>query len=297
MNNELLEILKKRDIHPIGYQKIGKGLLIKDREHNYFLKLNTSNYDIYKYLSSRDFFNYPKNYNEIGDNFDLSEYISNIKVEKDQKLNDLLELIAILHKKTLYKREFDLDDIKKIYEELNNVINYRLDYYIKLNDKCDNEEFLSPSMYLLMRNISLIYYMLEGARKNLNIWYEKIKNNKSIRVCLLHNNISLDHLIINRKKYLINWDKAMFDNPINDLLSFYKLYYKDLSLNDVFFIYEKNNSLEELEKDLLIIYLMVGNDVKISDNELLNTKLINNELIYLENVYNYIKKNIEMKKS
>ena len=63
MNNEIIEILKKYNIHPIKYQKNGKAYIISDKNHSYVIKLNTNNYDIYKYLLSRDFDNFPSNYN------------------------------------------------------------------------------------------------------------------------------------------------------------------------------------------------------------------------------------------
>lgn len=289
MNKEIIEIIKKRNIHPIGYQKMGKGFFIKDKNCDYFLKLNTCNYDIYKYLLSREFYNFPKNYNDIGDNYELREFVPSIKVEKDQKVNDLLETLALLHKKTIYKRVIDLDDIKKIYEELMGLINYKIDYFTKINDKCDNQEFLCPSNYLLIKNISLVYYLLDFSKNTLNLWYEKIKNNLNMRVCLLHNNVSLNHLVINQKKYLINWDKAMFDSPIKDIVSFYKLYYKDISLDNLFQIYEKINPLEIIEKDLIMVYLIVGDNFNFSNNELLNTRIINDELIFLDSIYNYLK--------
>ncbi len=289
MNNDLLKIIKKHHLHPIGYQKIGKVYLIKEKDKRYILKLSTSNYDIYKYLISRDFHNFPDNYNTIGDNYDLSEYIPNIKLDNIQKLNDLLTTLSILHKKTSYKREISLDDIKKIYEDTLNKINEKLNYYTKINDLCDKKDFLSPSDYLLLINISLIYYSLEYSKNNLNKWYDNIKNNKSIRVSLIHNNISLDHFIVNQDKYLINWDKSMFDIPIFDILNYYKLYYKDISLNDLFMIYEKYNKLDVNEKELLLILLMIGNDLHFSNNELLNTKMLNDEIIFLQNIYDYNK--------
>ena len=81
----------------------------------------------------------------------------------------------------------------------------------------------------------------------------------------------------------------MFDIPIFDILNYYKLYYKDISLNDLFMIYEKYNKLDVNEKELLLILLMIGNDLHFSNNELLNTKMLNDEIIFLQNIYDYNK--------
>ena len=141
MNKEIFKIIKEKNIHPIAYKKIGDGYFIKDKEKEYVLKLNTSNYDIYKYLISRSFNNFPENYNNVGDNYDLSLYIPNVKIKRDQKLNDLLEIMSILHKKTAYRREIDLDDIKEIYEDIIKIIDKKMKYYSEINDSSNNKDY------------------------------------------------------------------------------------------------------------------------------------------------------------
>lgn len=290
MNNELKNVILKNNLHPLAYQKIGNIYLIKDKERSYVIKLNTNNYDIYKYLISRDFFDFPENFNQKNDNYDLSEYIEEIKIKDDQKVNDLLEELAILHKKTSYKRELDLDNIKKIYESIKEDIIKSKSYYYNLNDGIDKNIFFSPSMYLLVRNISLIYYLLEYSEKEIDKWYQSLPKEKSVRVCLLHNNISIEHLIVNENKYLINWDKSYFGNPINDIVSFYKKYYQNLGLEEVLKIYENKNKLSNLEKELLLIKLSLPERIILTKDTFNDTKLINNELSYLTKVYDYVKK-------
>ncbi len=293
MNKSVFEIVKKHDIHPISYLKKGNVYIISDKEKSYVIKLNTSNYDIYKYLISRDFIDFPENFNHKNDNYDISEYIDSINVNDEQKLNDLIKEIGFLHHKTSYVREIDLDDIKKIYESIKDDVISSKEYYYGLNDLIDKEMFFSPSMYLLVRNISLFYYLLEYCEKNLDKWYLKIKNEKNIRVCLLHNNIDIDHLIINDNKYLISWDKSYFDNPINDLEMFYRKYYDDLDLNEVLKIYESKNKLNEFEKELLLIRLALPKKIILSKDTFLDTKLINDEIVFLNKIYDEIKKNVK----
>ena len=155
MNKEIRDILKKRDIHPISYEKIGKVYIIKDKNRGYVIKLNANNYDIYKYLISRDFTNFPYTFTQINDNYDICEYIKEIKEEYVQRIEDLIILISILHKKTSYIRVIDLDDVKEIYENTIKNIKDTRNYYIKLNDEIDKELFLSPSSYLLVRKAIL----------------------------------------------------------------------------------------------------------------------------------------------
>ena len=285
MNSELYSILKKLDIHPISYQKINSVYLINN---TYIVKLNANNYDIYKYLISKGFNYFPEYFNAINDNYDIVKYIIPLKVSNEEKVNDYLKLLAILHFKTSYKREIDLDEIKSKYEELiNRIVNLRK-YYSTVNDEIDKELFLSPGEYLLVRNISLIYNILNISENLLNKEYEKIKNLKSIKVSLLHNNLSLDHLIISEKEYLISWDKSYFDNPVYELEDFYRKYYSYITLNDLLTIYERINKLTDIERHLLIIMLSIPNKIEFTRDNYLNTKMVNQEINYLKSIYDIL---------
>ena len=281
MNKELRKIIKDANIHPISYIKKGKIFIISNKEKTYVIKLNTNNSDIYKYLSSRGFSSFPLMLFSKNNNYDMYEFIPDIQEEKEQKIEDLIIIISKLHSKTSYLREIDLDEIKNIYESIKNKIAKTRDFYIKINDSIDKEAFLSPTQYLLIRNISLIYYSLNYANKYIDDWYKTIINEKSIRVSLLHNNISIDHLIVNKDKYLISWDKAYFDNPIYDIENIYIKYYTYLELSDVLRIYEKNNKLGYLEYRLLLARLLTPNIIYFSSDALLDTEKISEEIIFL----------------
>lgn len=281
MNNELIKIIKARNIHPISYKKIKNIYVINNR---YAIKFNTNNYDIYKYLVTKNFLLFPKNYSNINDNYDMSLYIEDLNINKDQKVNDYIKIISLLHQKTSYRREIGLDEIKEKYENINNRINYLRDYYLKLNDEIDSSLFFSPSSYLLIRNISLIYSMLDRISVLLNDIYKEIKDTKSIRVSLLHNNVDLDHLIINEGEYLISWDYSYFDNPIYEIEKIYRKYTCEIELNDLIKIYESINKLTNIEKKLLIINLSIPKEIKLTSDTYFDTKLVNDEINYLTKV-------------
>lgn len=288
--NNLSEILENHEIHPIGYHKKKNVYIIDTKEQRYVIKLNTSNYDIYKYLISRGFPYFPENFNYQTDNYDLCLYLESDRENIDQKLMDYVELMALLHKKTSYKRAIDLDEIKKIYEQKKEEIENCKSFYLKMNDEIDQELFLSPSMYLLVRNISLIYYLLNNCMKSLNDWYNQIKDEKTIRISLLHNNTDLDHLIICDNKYFISWDKASFDFPVYELVDFLKKYYKLVNFKDVLFVYNKINPLSDLEKTFLMLNLLLPKKIALSSNTYQDVINLNNEITFLKKGYEIISK-------
>ena len=285
MNRKIIDIIHELNIHPIAYQKIKSVYVIKTKELDYAIKLNTNNYDIYKYLLSRDYRFYPKNYNQLNDDFDISLYINGLIINNEQKINDYIKLIALLHQKTSYKREINLDEIKDKYESIIKKINKLREYYLSINEKINHELFLSPRSYLLVRNISLIYNVLDSIELLINELYQENKEEKSIRVALLHNNVDLDHLIIGTQNYLISWDKAYFNSPIYEIEDIYRKYYNIIELNDLLSIYENVNELNLFEKKLLIINLALPKELQLTNNTYNDTKIINNEITYLSKVY------------
>ena len=288
MNKIINDIIRKNNLHPISYQKIKSVYLVKTNDKSYIIKLNTNNYDIYKYLLSRDFPYFPENYTLENDNYDISLFVIDKSLDVSQKINDYIKLLAMLHKKTSYRREIDLDEIKEEYEKIREKIISLHEYYYKLNDKIDQELFFSPAMYLLVRNISLIFNILDNSLFLLDREYENLKNKKSIRVALLHNNIDLDHLIINDNKYLISWDKAYFANPIYDLELFYRKYFSKIEIVDFLNIYETINKLSDSERIMLIIILSLPKKIELSNDTMKDTSIIHDEINYLNKLYNEI---------
>lgn len=108
MNKDITKIINERNLHPIEYQKINKAYIIKSKDKKYVIKLNTNNYDIYKYLLSRDFSFFPENYSLSNDNYDISLFIDNLEICNEQRISDYIKLISLLHFKTSYNREINL---------------------------------------------------------------------------------------------------------------------------------------------------------------------------------------------
>ena len=287
--NEIERILKKHNLHPKSYRKNKKTTIIETLDNKYVVKLNANNYDIYNYLNSRDFNYYPPNYNNSNDNYDLSLYVDDYSIPSTQRMEDLVKTLAVLHHKTSYYQEVDLNDIKEIYENNKNELLELLKYYQELNDIIDSHVFMSPSEYLLVRNISLFYYMTNYSLRKFDEWYKMMDNKTSWRISLIHNNVSVEHMLINENRYLISWDKARNDIPIKDLISFYKQYYASINLSDLLNMYECHNVLSEEEKCLMFAILSIPKKISWTKDNLNDTMTINDEIFYLNKVYEYIK--------
>jgi len=262
---------------------LGKVIIIDSNKNKYVYK-NKNNYLTYEYLLGRDFNNIPKYFNNKDSNYDLIEYIEDLNIPKEQRLKDLINVISLLHKKTIYSKEIELDELKKIYEDIINNVDSLMAYYSDLNNYIDSIVFMSPLEYLLVSNIDLFYYLLNFTKDKILIWYNSIKDNKVLRYSLNHNNIDINHLIENDNLYLISWNKSKIDLLTNDLVQLYKKYYYDIDLNELINEYQKNNKLTSDEYLFLLIILAIPERIELSSNTYLDTNKLSNYIEYLKKI-------------
>ena len=243
--------------------------------------------DIYGYLKSRsfDYFPYPI---EMNDKYEVYPYLKDMYEPYEQKAMDLMHLLSLLHSKTTFYREVDIDRNKEIYEDIEQKLEYLDGFYNDLITRIEKEVYMSPSSYLIARNINIIFGSIYYARDSLDKWYEKVRNNKNERVVNIHNNISLEHYIKNEKPYLISWNKSRIDSPIYDLLSFYKNHYLDFDFDDLFHFYESSYPLKEEERFLLFTYMAMPSEIKSVNDELEMCIKINKMIEYLYKTSNLI---------
>ena len=189
--NSLKKYLEENDYRVKSYKIIKSAKIVETDKGKLVYKENTNNYDTYDYLRTRDFNFFPNILNDKNSNFELTEYIEEKEVPREQKLSDLIHISGILHRKTSFNKEIDIDFIKGMYENTLKEVNYLMSYYEDLNNYIDTIVFMSPSEYLLVSNIDLIYFLLNFVRVEINNWYNYMKEKKVIRYSVIHNNLLL----------------------------------------------------------------------------------------------------------
>lgn len=273
------EILKKLHIVPTSYKKINNTILVTNKNNKYIFKKENNLDKIFTYLDSRNFNYYPKYFRE--NDYNIYQYIEDLSISKEEKSLDLINILSLLHTKTTYYKDVDSEKLDKLYEEINNKLNTLKEYYISLNDEIDNEIYMSPSSYLLVRNICKIYALLDYLEKELLRWYNLIKETNKKREVLIHNNLELNHLIRNTSSYLISWNKAKFDIPVYDLYKLYKNTYKDINFSILLNEYEKRYPLKEEEKCLLFILISIPDKLVLNSDEFSNTRKVKELIDYI----------------
>lgn len=281
------ELLRNLEIKPVHYEKLGKSMLITTKDGKFIVKKNEK--PIYEYLNQRTFNYYPNT--RIVGNYEISEYLEDNSISDDQKIVDLISLVALLHTKTTHYKSIEEYGYQDIYENIVGNLDYLKKNYDDLMDRIESEIFMRPSSYLLARHITSIYNMLKFCKENIEKWYEKIKEEKKIRLVILHNNLSLDHFFDNK---FISWNKAKIGPPIFDLYKFYKTTYTPFVWEEIFKRYLCGYPLKEEEKELFYIMISIPEPLELTQSEYQNVKRIYQQLEYMDRTSHFIE---EMKKT
>ena len=251
-----------------------KKLVIKEK-NNHNIK------ETYDYLSSRSFDYYPK---IIIDNnkYNVYEYIKETNTPIEQKAIDMMTLLSLLHNKTTFYKEMDINEYKEIFENISEKIEYTKNYYNNLMNVIETHVFMSPSEYLIARNISKIIGALNYSKKSIEEWYDAVKTIAKKRVVLLYNNIDINHVIRDKDLYLINWENSTHGIPIYDLYKFYMKYALYFDFEDLFNYYESKYPLLDEEKKLFYVLISIPEIIKFTNDEINNCRNSKNmiDMIY-----------------
>ena len=249
------QILKSKGLIARSYRKQGKVTIIETNDGKYIYKEGKLNPQILNYLKSRSFDYLPFFLNKENDPYQLTNYIDNMDIPNEQKILDLIRLVALLHSKTTHYKEIDLDYYEKIYEDLDNNLNYLYLYYTDIITLIETKVYMSPSEQLLARNITKIYDHISDTKQKLDYWHTNIKEKRKERRVVLHNNLKLDHFIESKSPYLISWDKAKIGSPVFDLYKLYQTHCLDFDFETLLREYESHYPLKKDEKELLFILI------------------------------------------
>lgn len=279
--NRSLEVLKAI-YKPYRYTIKGKVTLLETTSGDFIIKPKKKNVsELYGYLNSRNFDNYPLLIDSSRSDVNVYEYLEGINMPSEQKCDDLIDLVSSLHNKTTYYKEVSEDTYKEIYENIDSNIVYLQNYYNSLYEINFREIYMRPSTYLFMRNYTKIMASLDFCKKELDNWYELVRNETKSRVAVVHNNLELNHFIKGKKDYLISWDNYVIDTPILDIVNLYRKEYLSIDFSEILQRYMSNYPLLESEKKLLFILLVLPPSGKDEKNEFVHCKNIRKSLDYI----------------
>ena len=277
-----VEVLKQI-YKPYKYTIIGKCTFLESTSGNIVIKDKgkTNIRELFGYLASRNFNCFPKLIEDNRSDVNVYEYIMDVEMPKDQKMDDLIELVASLHNKTSYSKEVTLDKYKEIYENIMANILYKENFYNELIRLSEDSVFPSPSSQLLLVNSSKIFASLDFSKKELENWYNQVSDKKKQRVSLIHNNLKLEHYLKNDSDYLISWENSKIDTPVLDLVTLYRNECLNVDFSDKLNKYLQSFSLSEDEIILFFVLIIIPNEINLNDTEFNNVVEIRRLIDYV----------------
>lgn len=242
--------------------------------------------ELYNYLSSRDFTYFP-NLIERENSVNKYRYVEDYSMDDNQKAQDLIDTIALLHNKTSFNKEVNLDKNKEIYEHLKGHIKYIRSKYETFLMELEYIEYPSPSEQLFMNNYSKIIACVDFVYKEIDSWYTLVENKNKERVAMIHGNPNLEHIIRNDRTYLISWNKARIETPIVDIITLYHNIWDKVDFSYLLKRYLDKCELSDAEEKLLLINMTIPIDIENKKTELEKT-------IEMDKFINYIYKTEEL---
>ena len=259
---------------------IGKAKIYEEDEIKYVVKQKTKDLSsLFDYLSSRGVNSFARVINE-SDSLVRYEYVSQSKFINNSSYLEFIKEVSNLHYKTSYFKTESRKVFKDIYNKLIDKVDYLKGYYLNLIEGIDNERFMSPSSYLIARNYTIISSNLLYIEKELNSWYNLVKDMSEIRVCIVNNNLKFDNFIKGDKLIFTSWDNYLVDTPVIDIYKIYRNEYKSTDMVSLFNVYNENFKLREEEIKLFNIMISFPLEIDLSKGEISKVKSVNNMLDY-----------------
>ena len=105
---------------------------------------------IYDYMKACNFENYIPIIDENRDNYYVFEYKDDLYFPSEERNRDFIKLVSLLHAKTTYKKNVDLNLYDDIYNNIISNINYLKDKYSNLYDEIFPRKYYKPHELLFM---------------------------------------------------------------------------------------------------------------------------------------------------
>ncbi len=266
-------------------------ILDTDSDRLVIKKKNKDMSTLFNYLSERGIDTYPEIIDEKKDEIEY-KYYEEIHRFNENIDEDFIKSVADIHYKTTYYKDVSRKKYKDIYNTLIDNIDYLKDYYDNYVRKSDIEIYNSPSNYLLLRNFTIINSSLYFVEKELNSWYNLVKDKTKERVTIVHNNLRKDNYLRSSKNILTGWENYMVDTPVLDIYKLYKNEYKNIDFKSMFKVYNDSFKLTKEELKLFFIMISIPKKITKSDNELDNVIETKNMLDYMYRTNDFIKNHL-----
>lgn len=205
------------------------------------------------YVKTEDFYYY------------LTPWIIDKNPSFERAVTNIYEVLGNVHARTKQSISIDTEPIIqefKRYQKHCAECQNELLSYVELFER---NRFMSPFELQVCTHYHVLVKVLAELNHHIERLKDELEHEQKWNYSLLHGNPDLSHFVHAHNAFLINWEKAVYDNAVFDLSAMLQRqaqYYGRQSeqLAELFTIYKNKNPLTVIEQYLLSIYLMDPSD-------------------------------------
>lgn len=173
----------------------------------------------------------------------------------------LYHSLGSIHAKTKQYHHFDQEKVEEQFHTYKNHCKAMQEKLFRYVEQYEKNRYMSPFELLVCMQYRDLEYACGECLRLIDLFLEEQSQQTVWSYSLCHGNLQLSHVLHANSTYLINWEKAHYSNPLDDLVH---LFAHDIgtydapekSFIDQFSVYMNENELTKTELYLLTIHLL-----------------------------------------
>jgi len=182
--------------------------------------------------------------------------------ERNEKHRQMFRELARIHSLTVKDIEVDKQDREIHYEKTTDEWKRQQSFVEEYIEKCEQKWYMSPFELLFCSYYYDISQAITFALRKFEEWYEKTKDEETVRSVIIHGKFSLQHFLLDERGsgYFVNFENSKQLPQHFDLLPFFVKYCNTYPIRcdecvDWLYYYYKFFAMREEEMLLYISYL------------------------------------------
>jgi len=182
-----------------------------------------------------------------------------------QSIERLYHCIGNVHAKTKQSRPIDVQLIEQSFHTYKNQCKEKHKQLLTYVEQFESNTYMSPFELLICTHYRDLELVFLETHKRVDQFIQENNEEAVWNYSLCHGSLKFSHFLNENQTYLINWEKAQYENAIQDLVDFFK--YETIvydasaeSFIRPFTTYMDANPLTKQELYLLTVYLLDTTD-------------------------------------
>ncbi|WP_188453500.1 hypothetical protein [Virgibacillus oceani] len=200
-----------------------------------------------------------------GEYYYLTPWIHQEKRNQKQEFEIIFKTIGAIHAKTKKAVSYDAEKVKDQFNQYrDHCLNIKSSLLMYV-EEFEKNRYMSPFELLVCTQYRELEFFINEQNRWIENFRDELDEQSDWNISLCHGQLKSSHVLHSHTAYIINWDRAYYDNSVIDLSNFLRdqvKYYDQPNelLIDSLSVYFNENKLSNHELYLLSIYLFDPSD-------------------------------------